>query len=460
MSRTPIPEQFMKMMVGLDRQEFDALPAALDAEPEVGVRLNMRKAFRITSGAQSVAWCPVGLHLTERPSFTFDPLLHQGAYYVQDPSSMITWHLARMIADEFGRPVAWLDACAAPGGKTTAAIDALRDGSAVVANEYVGTRADILRENLAKWGYPLVTVTQCDTSRFAGMGETFDVIAADVPCSGEGMMRKDDEARRQWTLHLTEQCAALQREIVSNLWPALRPGGYLIYSTCTLNTTENEKNVAHFINTLGADNPEIPIPEGCGIMPSLSSGVAALRFTPGCTRGEGLFMALLRKPAGTPYDAPVARPQRRRDKPTSATPVPHPWLNSATQVIEHTDQRGNVTVTIPTPLLPRELSPTLTIGVRKGHDIIPSQQLALSNALRQGVFPTADVDRQTALKYLRRETIVLPDVTPRGIVLLQYAGLPLGFVKNLGNRANNLYPASWRILSQLPDPLPPLPLSE
>ncbi len=231
MSRTPIPEQFLKMMVSLDRQEFDALPAALDTEPEVGVRLNTRKPFRITSDAERVAWCPTGLHLPERPSFTFDPLLHQGAYYVQDPSSMIMWHVARMIADEFGRPVAWLDACAAPGGKTTAAIDALPDGSAVVANEYVAARAEILRENLAKWGYPLVTVTQGDTSRFSGMGEIFDVIAADVPCSGEGMMRKDDEARRQWTPRLTEQCAALQREIVGNLWKALRPGGYLIYST-------------------------------------------------------------------------------------------------------------------------------------------------------------------------------------------------------------------------------------
>lgn len=460
MSRTPIPEQFLKMMVSFDRQEFDALPAALDAEPEVGVRLNTRKPFRITSDAEQVAWCPVGLHLPERPSFTFDPLLHQGAYYVQDPSSMITWHVARMIADELGRPVAWLDACAAPGGKTTAAIDALPDGSAVVANEYVAARADILRENLAKWGYPLVTVTQGDTSRFAAMGEIFDVIAADVPCSGEGMMRKDDEARRQWTPRLTEQCASLQREIVNNLWKALRPGGYLIYSTCTLNTTENEENVAHFINTFGAENPAIPVAEGCGIMPSLSPDVAALRFTPGRARGEGLFMALLRKPADSATPAPAAKTQRRRDRSTASSPDEHPWLDPRLKVVEQTDQKGNVTVTIPTPLLPRELSPTLTIGVRKGHDIIPSQQLALSTALRHDAFPTADVDRLTALQYLRRETIALPEGTPRGIVLLKYAGLPLGFVKNLGNRANNLYPASWRILSQLPDPLPSLPLSE
>ena len=241
-----LPAQFLDIIRSYGSEAFEALPRALAEEPSVSVRFNRAKGFGPAPSADTVSWCPQGIYLPERPAFTFHPPLHQGAYYVQDASSMFLWHvLSRLTAD--GRPVRYLDACAAPGGKTTVALDVLPQGSVVVANEYDGRRAGILRENLTKWGAPLHVVTSGDTARFSAYPSAFDIIAADVPCSGEGMMRKDPEAVSQWSPALVEQCVERQREIIANLWPALAPGGYMVYSTCTFNREENELMVSRLI---------------------------------------------------------------------------------------------------------------------------------------------------------------------------------------------------------------------
>lgn len=439
---------------------FDGLADALEGAPEVAVRLNSRKlpAGLTTGGMEPVEWCAGGVRLHERPAFTFDPLLHQGAYYVQDPSSMIIRSIVAGIAADLGdRPLTLLDACAAPGGKTTAAIDAMPDGSVVVANEFVPQRAAVLRENLAKWGYPLVKVTQGDTVRFSSVGEVFDIVLADVPCSGEGMMRKDDDARRQWTPALVDSCAALQREIVANIWPSLRPGGYLIYSTCTFNTAENEDNVRWICDTLGAETVQIFQPDPAwGIAPAVDPEVMAMRFLPGRIRGEGLFAAVLRKPDGEGASRPSPRKLTTVKAPREAEAALG-WIDSTLSPRLDVDAKGVVTATFPVPQLPPALQPSLTIARIKGRDLIPTPQLALSGALRRGAFPEAEVDRRTALLFLRHESVTLPDSTPKGITLLTHRGLPLGFVKNLGNRANNLYQPEWRILSPLPSQLPPTP---
>lgn len=202
---------------------------ALGREPSVAVRLNAGKtgAGKSVVGGRRVGWNDAGFHLSERPAFTFDPALHQGLYYVQDASSMFVGHVVGELTRNAAGPLTVLDACAAPGGKTTAVIDALPEGSVVVANEFVAKRAAVLRENLAKWGYPYVVVTQGDTSRFSQMEGVFDIVVADVPCSGEGMMRKDEDAVGQWSDGLVEQCSRLQHEILGNLWGALRPGDTL-----------------------------------------------------------------------------------------------------------------------------------------------------------------------------------------------------------------------------------------
>lgn len=461
-----LPAEFIDMLDSLGLG--DAAGAISSHEPEVSVRLNRAKpADTLPAGTSGVVgWCPDGHYLKERPSFTMDPRWHQGRYYVQEGASMFHGHVVRSLSAMTTRPLAVLDACASPGGKTTAVIDALAAGSVVVANEYVPSRAAILRENVIKWGYPATIVTRGDTARFADMGPVFDLIIADVPCSGEGMMRKDSEAVAQWSRGLVEECAARQREIVDNLWEALRPGGVMIYSTCTFNRSEDEMMVHHLIDDLGGESVEIPVDESWGIIGALDDrgridpSIHCYRFVPGHTRGEGLFVSVIRKP-GEPGDtgrhisAPKVKSKGKgkgKDKSLPIPPVASSWLeNPSGYSIYATDDRVNAFPAEHIPLLSlvRQhidvIHEGIVIGNIKGRDLVPSQSLVMSRALASGAFPRVEVDLDTALRYLRGESPVLPDGTPRGFVLLTFTGSPLGMVKNLGNRSNSLYPTSWRI---------------
>ncbi len=445
-----LPEGFMSRFEGLHVPALDALPQALDEEPSVAVRYNLLKHASPPDGFDAVPWCPEGCYLPSRPQFTLDPALHQGLYYVQDASSMFIAHVVRHLTAS-GDPVRYLDACAAPGGKTTAAISALPAGSLVVANEYVASRAAVLRENLLKWGAPAV-VTQGDVSRFAADGATFHIIAADVPCSGEGMMRKDEKAVSQWSPGLVEQCVSRQRYILDTLWPALLPGGFLIYSTCTFNLDENEHMVRYLMDHYGAEPVTIPVQAQWGIIPAIGDSFPAFRFIPGAIRGEGLFMAVVRKPAG---DELLHVPQRaeakkkRRIPPASRSKVPDEvcrWFDPAVGITLSSAADGSVTANFPTHWPGFRYVPQITVATPRGRDLLPSHALAMSVALRPEAFTRVDVDIPVALDYLRCLSVALPSSAPRGVVLLTHRSRPLGFVKNIGSRANNLYPHEWRIL--------------
>lgn len=428
---------------------LDALPRVLESEPSVSVRYNPGKGIAPAVGADIVPWCADGCYLADRPAFTLDPALHQGLYYVQDASSMFISHVVRHLTAD-GQPVRYLDACAAPGGKTTAAIASLPEGSLVVANEYVASRASVLRENLAKWGMPCV-VKQGDTSRFAADGAMFDIIAADVPCSGEGMMRKDSRAVEQWTPALVKECAARQRQIIDNLWPALAPGGYMIYSTCTFNRTENEEMIQYMIDRYGAEPTAIPVESSWGILPAIGDKFPAYRFIPGAVRGEGLFMAVVRKPLSADAAGHSRQKKDRAKKDSRRKPVAVPtgvagWLLPEASAELTVDDDGMVKAVFPCrwPDFPYRIR--MDVAILKGRDTVPTQDLAMSCWLNKAAFSTCEVDKDTALDYLRVQAVTLPDATPRGIVLLTCGGHPLGFVKNIGSRANNLYPRAWRIL--------------
>ncbi|MBR5638690.1 MAG: RsmB/NOP family class I SAM-dependent RNA methyltransferase, partial [Muribaculaceae bacterium] len=236
-------------------------------EPVISVRFNDAKGFVPPAALEMVPWCATGAYLSERPQFTFDPHFHAGSYYVQDASSMFIYHVIKKL---ISKPVNHLDLCAAPGGKTTAALQALPQGSVVVANEIVTPRAQVLRENIIKWGLDNCLVTNDSPKTLGRLENVFDIIAADVPCSGEGMFRKDEEAVSQWSPQLVAQCAARQREILRDIWPALKPGGLLIYSTCTYNLDENE-HMAHYIaNEMGANFVEVPVEKSWNIAGDLT----------------------------------------------------------------------------------------------------------------------------------------------------------------------------------------------
>lgn len=422
--------------------ELAPLAQSLLEPPAVSVRVNAAKSRQ--PDGEPVPWCAEGCYLAERPRFTFDPAMHQGLYYVQDASSMA---IAAVVSELAGdQPCLYLDACAAPGGKTTAAISALPAGSFVVANEYDFRRAEILAENVAKWGYPDCAVARGDTRRLAKLKGMFDIVAVDAPCSGEGMMRKDEQAVQQWSPSLVRDCAATQREILANAWQALRPGGHLIYSTCTFNLHENEENLAWLVNEFGAEPVTVTALEPhAEISHGIDTPYPCYRFLPGRVRGEGLFLAVVKK-VGLPHGATTTKTK-------SAPPRPEAkWLQGNDW---HLTQRGDGLWAVReqfTPLMAQLekhldlISPGLRVATVKGRDSIPAQELALSTALAPDAFPRCEVDRDTAIAYLQRQAIAVD--APKGYVLLTHGAIPLGFVKNLGSRANNLYPKPWRILSQ------------
>lgn len=397
---------------------------------------------------EAVPWCAAGIYLPVRPKFTLDPAMHQGAYYVQDASSMFIAEAISQIRRRLpqGGALKYLDACAAPGGKTTAAIDALPEGSLVVANEFDPRRAHILVENVIKWGYPNIVISRGDTAQFKALKGEFDIIAVDAPCSGEGMMRKDRIAVEQWTPQLVEQCAERQRKILSNVLPALRAGGFLIYSTCTFNATENEDIVDWLTNEYDLEVVLLEVNPDWGIV----NNSRGIHFYPSHVKGEGLFISVLRSTSTTPS-------RRLKDSATKVPKVTKPhaaqrWLTNGREfIVEESDaqvtayprswhadiKRYDRTLTT--------LLQGVTLATKKGKSLIPTQQLAMSICLDTTLHPTVEVDRDTALNYLRREALTLPADTPKGYTLLLHNGLPLGWVNNLGNRANNLYPEAWRI---------------
>ena len=372
-------------------ERYNRFVGAFDEEAPTSIRVNPSKVS--LANGERVPWCSEGYYLVDRPQFTFDPLLHAGCYYVQEASSMFVTHVLRNCQLSIVNYQLALDMCAAPGGKSTALRSVLLPDCVLISNEPMGNRAQILLENVTKWGAPNHIVTNNYPRDFRKSKLKFDFILCDVPCSGEGMFRKDPNAISEWSAQNVEKCWQLQREIVADAWECLNPGGLLIYSTCTYNTKENEENIRWILDTYDAQVLDIPVDPSWNITGSLLQGFnePVYRFIPGITRGEGLFVCALRK-AG------------------SLEPKPFNAKKLALKVLDAEFEKSDVCV---------------------------------------------DVDFATALKYLRGEALVLPSDTPRGIVTVTYQGQPLGPAKNIGNRANNLYPKPWRIKStHLPSTAP------
>lgn len=459
-----LPEDFIKQTkAALGDRLWQILAEGLASEPPVSIRLNPAKCgavdVDIAGCTGRVPWCEGGFYLGSRPNFTFDPMLHAGLYYVQEASSMFIDLVLRQYAG--GAPVAMLDLCAAPGGKSTTARGSLPESSLLVCNEPMPARAQILAENMMKYGHADVIVTNNYPKDFGRCGLKFDIMLADVPCSGEGMFRKDPAAVGEWSLRNVDKCWRLQREIVADAWPCLRDGGLLVYSTCTFNTHENEENVRYICEELGAEPLVVAVGDGWGVQGSVLAGFDApvYRFLPGLTKGEGLFTAVMRKHGDSPASAfgSSAKKTRKERRQGAKTAVPWQclsWLRRPDRF--EVTVVGDAFAAIPKAwkyiydTLSRQMK-VLTAGIRlgevKGKDVVPSQALALSADLDTSAFPRLELDYDRAISYLRKEAVPCTPDTPRGYVLMTYKGAPLGFEKNIGNRANNLYPAEWKIKS-------------
>ena len=454
-----LPVGFEEMVRGvIGDGEWDAFVEALSDEPSVSVRDNGQRSM--VNGQQSmdgiqlsaVKWCEHGRYLSERPKFTYDPMFHAGAYYVQEASSMFVWQALEQLVE---KDAVMLDMCAAPGGKSTAIAQYLSEEGFLVSNEYVPQRAHVLVENITKWGAPNCVVTNNAPRHFEKLKSRFDAILVDAPCSGEGMFRKDERAREEWSEANVDMCVERQREILESAWEVLRPGGVLIYSTCTFNRHENEEQVQWLIDEMEAEYLPIKIGEDWMI----TETERGYRFLPHKTRGEGLFMAAVRKQGGIENgelrienacskkrsDKKAKRVNKVGDSQLSTNDL----LRGEYSVVEsegryYAVQKERVDFVEECRKMLNVLSFGVQMYEQKGKDLIPQAALALSQVYVRGAYPEAELSYEEAISFLRKEAIVLADA-PRGFVLVTYGGLPLGWVKNIGNRCNNMYPEFWRI---------------
>lgn len=473
-----LPVEFLRNIEKeLGKTESDKLVSTLTGSDSVtSIRLNSRKSScTVVNNIKSafVPWCEYGHYLDVRPSFTFDPLFHAGLYYVQEASSMF---LHQVLKQYVHQPVRMLDLCAAPGGKSTLALQNLPDNSLLVANEVDRSRSYILAENLIKWGNGGILVTNEIPEHFSRYQHFFDVLLTDVPCSGEGMFRKDAQAVEEWSEKNVEMCTARQRAILKDAWACLKPGGLLIYSTCTYNIHEDEENVHWIAQELGAESLPVKIQDEWHITGNLANLPEHIyHFFPHKTEGEGFFLAVLRKSEDSDTilcSSEVSSGRlinkkksvrkssmRKKDRTNSASALHMPdevknWLRDDSDFVFHVYEEK--IVAIPAALdddvrLLKEglqfLQEGITVAVKKGKNWAPAHSLAMSQHLNASAFPAFDVSLEKAWAYLRGESFPLPPNVPVGFVLITYCGYPLGFVKNIGNRSNNLYPQNWKIRS-------------
>ncbi|MDR3653524.1 MAG: rRNA cytosine-C5-methyltransferase [Paludibacter sp.] len=441
-----LPEDFVNRTTRLLGKEYLLLEQALQEKAPTSIRVNDKMSYQPSD--EHVNWCESGYYLKERPLFTADPLFHAGVYYVQEASSMF---LYQVIKQHFPFAKTVLDLCAAPGGKSTLISQTLPQSSLLVSNEIVRSRAYILAENLIKWGNPNIFVSNNEPKDFESLCGFFNAIVIDAPCSGEGMFRKDPNAIQEWSEYNVTLCAARQREIVRSVWDSLATDGVLVYSTCTFNREENEDNVQWICEELGAELLTMNLNGNNDITVS----DFGYRFYPHKTRGEGFFISVLRK---TSYQNRVQRNKNDIKKAIKFTSK-----NDISMLSLHDSDRWSIILEnnqfnaydsdrfSDFALLNKKLKcmhSGILLGELKGLDFIPSATVALSKKIDKKSVEIADVDYKTAISFLKKEAIYFPDLK-RGYILISYNGQPLGWVKNLGNRCNNLYPQEWRIRMKL-----------
>lgn len=451
-----LPEKFLQQAKVLLGNEVDDFVNSIENTPGVSIRLNPFKPVPIFADAMSISWSKWGRQLTKRPSFIADPLFHAGAYYVQEASSMFLEQVFRQIKSQTTGPLKVLDLCAAPGGKSTLLLSLLRDEDLLVANEIIKSRVNILEENMVRWGRSNVVISHNDPKDFKALNQYFDVIVVDAPCSGEGMFRKDKKAIDEWSEEHVKLCAVRQQRILADVLPSLKPGGFLVYSTCTFNTAENEDNVLWLMENFGFKTMPIEaLPEITETNIWKDNELFAYRFYLHRVQGEGFFTACLQHNK-TQTQTPVKIKETKLEKPTIAVlETIRPWLSQEAGNLDLLMHKQMV-FACPAPLvqdiffLRKQLNVRLS-GLKVGEilkgKLIPEHQLALSVHLNKQQ-ASIEVNRENALRFLKKEVFEVPQLT-QGIYLITYQGLGLGWVKVMPNRMNNYLPVQWRILKPL-----------
>jgi 16S rRNA C967 or C1407 C5-methylase (RsmB/RsmF family)/NOL1/NOP2/fmu family ribosome biogenesis protein len=422
----------------------------LNTTPPVSIRLHPTKgkALGEQNFESSVPWATDAFYLKERPQFTKDPFFHSGAYYVQEASSMFIEKLFKLYAQD-KQDLKVLDLCAAPGGKSTLIASLLNRKSLLISNEIHPKRHPALWHNMTKWGMSNTWVTRANPSDFLPMANYFDCLIVDAPCSGEGMMRKDAFALQQWSPQLVESCSITQKSLLSVATQLLKPGGLLIYSTCTFNRIENEQQIESLPQ--GQFETAKSIEDYPEIIRTRTKGITGYRFFPHRLAGEGFFCAALIKQGENPK---MTKARRNRDFYWKEAPYPPPipyQLSPSSEWLYLQNKKDQLFSIQKEHALDWELlkscvdmaSPTLQLGTIKNKDFIPSGPLAWS--LDFSHYPNrVALNLEESIAYLRGQTLYKEGIE-KGWVLVSFGDLPMGWVKNLGSRWNNYYPQDYRI---------------
>lgn len=450
------PEDFIRQMQHQLGDQQEAFINSLQAPAPVSIHLNPRKPLPLQHALETVPWNPNGRYLSERPVFTLDPLFHAGAYYVMEASSMFLAEAARQCVD-LKEDLNVLDLAAAPGGKTTVLASVLSPNSLLLSNEVINSRYQTLKYNVTKWGYPNIWTLNNDAQGLKNLGPFFDLIVVDAPCSGEGLFRREPEAAREWSPEQVQYCSARQKKILADTIDLIRPGGCLIYSTCTFNELENDQNARWLNKEMGLHPLELNLPPQWNIQTTN----LGYQFYPHRLKGEGFYLACFRKEG-----APLS--QERKKKNNFKSPLQkiakkeksiiQPWIKAEQDFTAFLHPKTQEIHLIPACLEEsahriaghiRKIHLGTVLGSLKRDQLIPSPSWALSTWKAQSI-PAVELEEKEALSFLKKDVLPVEKI-PKGWQLITFKNKGLGWVKGLGNRANNYYPNGWRILMDIPE---------
>ena len=422
------------------------------------VRFNPAKIFESSEihpfGGVAIPWSFCGYYLSQRPSFTLDPFFHAGAYYVQEASSMFLEQAIRQSCNT-NEPLQVLDLCAAPGGKSTLIQSVISPQSLLVSNEVIKARVNILAENITKWGAANVVVTNNDAKDFQRLPCFFDLIVVDAPCSGSGLFRKDPEAIREWSLNNVTLCSQRQQRILADVLPSLKPGGILIYATCSYSESEDEAIADWLISDCHLTSINLQVKAEWNIVETQSAAHNAYgyRFYPDKVKGEGFFIAAFKNNSIGVTSKEIKLKNKPQLLSKTELEIVKPFIKNATDFSFLKWQ--NEVLVFPSAIYEQVLLLQSVLylkkaGVKMGaiirNELIPDHELAVSTILSEKI-NAVTVDLPTALQYLRRQDINI-DTYLKGWALIKYNDLSLGLIKILPNRVNNYYPRDWRILNK------------
>jgi NOL1/NOP2/sun family putative RNA methylase len=448
MTEDHFPPTFKKRMQASLGDSWDEFSLAHKQPSSLSIRINPSKPSR-EFGSRMVPWATCGRYLSERPSFTLDPTFHGGSYYVQEASSMFLEQAFAQVADP-NKTLNVLDLCAAPGGKSTHLLSLMNKNSLLVSNEVIQSRAAILAENIQKWGHCNAVVTNNDPKDFQRLQGFFDVIVVDAPCSGEGLFRKDANAMREWSEDNVALCSQRQQRILHSVWPSLKAGGILIYSTCTYNSAENEQNLKWLKNEFDVESIPLKISNDWGIEEVEQNSLKGYRFFPHRVQGEGFFISVIRK-VNEQSEARLHSKNTFAEANSSIKSRLSEWLlePEGKKIINRNErfQFFPMNKTAEIEFLAKSLhllSAGTYIATAKHDKLIPEHAAATSIELNKASLNLIELQLPEALQYLRKDAFTgMPD--KKGFALVTYENVALGWVNVLENRMNNLYPQEWRI---------------